>query len=394
MAWLLKTYRRKIFEIIEMGLSGNKAAGLFDGFMVVLIVLNVASVLLETEPGIARIYSHELIAFEAFSLTIFWIEYLLRFWVSVEYRATPDQKGKWLFRLRFMTSPLMIIDFLAIAPSMLFMAGFDFRLLRIFRLLRLFKLMRYSPALASLGSVLYLERRALFATLVIMLGLSAFAATIMYNLERHAQPEVFGTIPDSLWWALSTLTTVGYGDVVPVTGAGRFFGAIVMIFGVGMYALPIGIIASGFANEIHQRDFVIRWGLVASVPLFKGLDANLIQTISKHLHSSVQENKHLVAMKGQRADSMYLIVSGKVIRKNEAGKIILEEGGFFGAKSLMEQQEYTANYITASKCHFFVLDAREFHHLLNENPSLKERIEQSYRDLPHDDFGQAPAPQK
>ncbi|NOZ42888.1 MAG: ion transporter, partial [Alphaproteobacteria bacterium] len=239
---MLKTYRRKLFEVIEMGRGGNRAAVLFDGFMVVLIVFNVISVLVETEPGIARIYSGKLIVFEAFSLAVFCLEYLLRIWVSVEYRSDPDKKGKALFRLRFILSPLMVIDFLAIAPSLMFVTGFDFRLLRIFRLLRLFKLMRYSPALASLGSVLYLERRALFATLVIMLGLSAFAATIMYNLERFAQPEVFGTIPAALWWALSTLTTVGYGDVVPITGAGRFFGAIVMIFGVGMYALPIGII--------------------------------------------------------------------------------------------------------------------------------------------------------
>jgi len=276
-----KTKRRQLFEVIEMGLSGNRAAGLFDGFMVGLIILNVIAVSLETVPGITRIYYQEFIAFEIFSLVIFCVEYVLRIWVSVEYRNEPGNRGKGLFRLHFMASPLMVIDFLAIAPSLLFAFGIDLRLLRIFRLLRLFKLMRYSPALASLGSVLYSERRALLATLIIMLGLSSFAATIMYYLERHIQPEAFGTIPHALWWALATLTTVGYGDIVPLTWAGRLFGGVVMIFGVCMYALPIGIIASGFANEIHQRDFVIRWGLVANVPLFKGLDANLIRTITK-----------------------------------------------------------------------------------------------------------------
>jgi len=389
-----KTRRRKLFEVIEMGLSGDRAAGLFDGFMVGLIILNVIAVSLETVPEIIGQYNREFIAFEIFSLSIFCIEYIMRIWVSVEYRPKPDEKGKAGFRLHFILSPLMVIDFLAIAPSLLFAFGIDLRLLRIFRLLRLFKLMRYSPALTSLGNVLYSERRALIATLVIMLGLSSFAAAIMYYLERDVQPQAFGTIPHALWWALSTLTTVGYGDIVPLTWAGRLFGGIVMIFGVGMYALPIGIIASGFANEIHQRDFVIRWGLVANVPLFKGLEANLIRTISKHLRSSVVEKNKLMAMKGQFADKMYLIVSGKVVRKYGDEEIILEEGGFFGAKSLMERKDFSSNYITKTVCHFFILDAQEFHNLLNDNPTLKQRIEESYRTIPHKDFGQAPAPTK
>ncbi|VAW04682.1 Potassium voltage-gated channel subfamily KQT; possible potassium channel, VIC family [hydrothermal vent metagenome] len=394
MAAIKKTQRRKIFELIEMGLSGNRAAGLFDGFMIWLIILNVVAVSLDTVPEITRQYHHELMIFEIISLVIFTVEYILRIWVSVEYRPRPDEKGKTRFRLAFITSPLMIIDFLAIAPSLMFVFGIDLRLLRIFRLLRLFKLMRYSPALASLGSVLYSERRALLATLIIMLGLSSFAATIMYYLERHIQPEAFGTIPDALWWALATLTTVGYGDIVPVTWGGRLFGGLVMIFGVCMYALPIGIIASGFANEIHQRDFVIRWGLVANVPLFKGLDANLIRTIVKYLRSSVMEKNSLVAIKGHLADKMYLIVSGKVARKDKTGKIILEEGGFFGAKSLMEKENYTANYITESKCHFFILDAREFHHLMDENPTLRQRIEEAYSKIPHKDYGQSCTPKE
>jgi len=393
MGEIQKSGRRKLFEVIEMGLSGSRAASLFDGFMIGLIILNVAAVSVETVPEISADYHHLLMAFEIFSLIIFCGEYFLRIWVSVEYRSNAHEKGNMGFRLRFMTSPLMVIDFLAIAPSLLFALGIDLRLLRIFRLLRLFKLMRYSPALASLGSVLYSERRALLATLIIMLGLSSFAATIMYYMERHVQPEAFGTIPDALWWALATLTTVGYGDIVPVTWAGRIFGGVVMIFGVCMYALPIGIIASGFANEIHQRDFVVRWGLVANVPLFKGLDANLIRTIAKYLRSSVVEKNTIMATKGQMADKIYLIVSGRVMRKFGDNKTILKEGGFFGAKSLMEKEEYKSYYTTASKCHFFILDAREFHHLLDENPTLRHRIEAAYHTTPHADFGQAVAPE-
>ncbi len=389
-----KTHRRRLFEIIEMGLSGNRLASLFDGFMVVLILLNVVAVALETVPTLDRLYGVWFLWFEIFSLLIFCVEYILRIWVAVEHRPRPEAVGKGRFRLRFITSPLMVIDFLAIMPSLLFAAGVDLRLLRIFRLLRLFKLMRYSPALASLGSVLYTERRALIATLIIILGLSSFAATVMYNLERHIQPDVFGTIPNALWWALATLTTVGYGDMVPVTWAGRLFGGIVMIFGVCIYALPIGIIASGFANEIHQRDFVVRWGLVANVPLFQGLDANLIRTITKYLRSSVVEKNNLVVMKGSYADQMYLIVSGKVSRRDGGRVMTLEDGGFFGAQALMEKSRYTSNYVTETECHFFILDGREFHRLMDENPKLRERIEDSYKKSSHCDYGQAAAPEE
>ncbi|PHZ83370.1 cyclic nucleotide-binding protein [Paremcibacter congregatus] len=388
-----KTFRRILFEVIEMGLSSHRAARLFDHFMVGLIVLNVMAVMLDTIPALDAEYGPAFLGFEIFSLGIFTVEYLLRIWVAVEHRAQPEAPGKGRFRLKFMTSPLMVIDFIAIAPSLLFAVGVDLRLLRIFRLLRLFKLMRYSPALASLGSVLYAERRALLATLIIGLGLASFSATVMYNLERNVQPQAFGTIPDALWWALATLTTVGYGDVVPLTAWGRLFGGVVMIFGVCVYALPVGIIASGFANEIHQRDFVIRWGLVANVPLFKGLDAGVIRDIARNLSSRVVEKGYVAATKGSRADKMYLIVSGKVVQRNGGDSIVLEEGGFFGAKSLMEKTTYTANYVTASKCHLFILDGSEFHHLLDENPDLKQRIKDSYRQMPHEDFGQADLPE-
>lgn len=382
--------RRQIFEVIEIGGSGHMVGRFFDVFMVVLILFNVCAVALETVNHLAIRYEKEFLYFEIFSLFVFILEYLMRIWTAVEYRPNPEEAGKYNFRLRFVLSPLMVIDFIAIAPTILFsFAGFDLRFLRVFRFLRLFKLMRYSPALSSLGSVFYEERRALIATLIITLGLALFASSIMYYIERAAQPDAFGNIPSAMWWAFSTLTTIGYGDVVPVTAWGKIFGAVIMILGVGVYALPIGIVASGFANEIHRRDFVIRWGLVANVPLFHGLDATLINTIAKRLRSQAVEPGKLIAYEGENAEKLFLIVSGSIRRRNEDGEYHLKKGAFFGAKSLMERTTFHANYVATSKTKLLVLDAIDFHHLLDHFPSLKERIEQtSSEDETKEDFGQ------
>lgn len=384
-----KRLRRQIFDIIEIGASGHLAGRFFDAFMIILILLNVCAVAIETVEPIGSRFANEFFYFEMFSLTVFVVEYCLRVWTAVEYRAAPNENGKNGFRARFVFSPLMVIDFIAIAPTILFsFVGLDLRFLRVFRLLRLFKLMRYSPALSSLGSVFYAERRALIATLIIMLGLVLIASSIMYYIERVAQPEEFGNIPRAMWWGFATLTTIGYGDVVPMTALGKAFGACIMVLGVGVYALPIGIIASGFANEIHRRDFVIRWGLVANVPLFQGLDANLINTIAKRLRSQVVESGKLIAYEGEKADKLFLIVSGAVRRRNEEGEIHLQKGAFFGAKCLMERTNFHANYVVTEKSQLLVLDAADFHHLLDHYPSLKERLDETYADISDRDFGQ------
>jgi len=381
--------RRHVFEIIEIGGSGHLIGKFFDVFMVILIMLNVAAVAIETIQKIGDKFEQQFLYFEIFSLAIFIVEYLLRIWTCVEYRSQSTGEGNSVFRMKFMLSPLMVIDFIAVAPGLLFsFAGFDLRFLRVFRFLRLFKLMRYSPALSSLGSVIYAERRALIATLIIMLGLALFSSSIMYYLERAMQPEAFGNIPNAMWWAFATLTTIGYGDVVPVTALGKLFGVVIMILGIGVYALPIGIIASGFASEIHRRDFVIRWGLVANVPLFNGLDASLINGIAKRLRSQVVEAGKLIAYEGENAEKLFLIVSGSIRRRDEEGEIFLKKGAFFGAKSLMERTTFHANYIATNKAQLLVLDAVDFHHLLDHYPSLKNRIEETYDENSSDDFGQ------
>jgi voltage-gated potassium channel len=173
-----------------------------------------------------------------------------------------------------MLTPMAIVDLLAILPFFLqSVLGFDSRILRIFRLVRLLKLTRYSPALTIIGAVIMAQRKALVAALLISLCALLLSATILFAVEHEAQPDKFSSIPAAMCWALATLSTVGYGDVLPITVWGRIFGSMTMILGIGMLALPTGVIASGFANEIRKRDFVVNWKLVSSVPLFKELDA-------------------------------------------------------------------------------------------------------------------------
>ncbi|MEK9679967.1 MAG: ion transporter, partial [Rhodospirillaceae bacterium] len=142
-----------------------------------------------------------------------------------------------------------------------------------FRLVRLLKLTRYSPALTNIGAVIVAQRKALVAALLIIVCALLFSATILFAVEHEAQPDKFSSIPAAMWWTLATLSTVGYGDVLPITVWGRIFGSMTMILGIGMLALPTGVIATGFANEIRKRDFVVNWKLVSSVPLFTELDA-------------------------------------------------------------------------------------------------------------------------
>ena len=270
MATLKPTFRRRTYDFLEMGSFGSLAGSVFEGFMVALIIANVTAVALETVDSLWEQYANAFDTFELVSIIIFSIEFLVRLWASVE--RSDNNSSNFMSRLRFIFQPMSIVDLLAILPFYLVLfAAPDLRFLRIFRLLRLLKLVRYSPAMSSLTRVIYAERRALFAALIIMLGLVFFAASFMYFIEKDAQPQVFGNIPQATWWALTTLTTVGYGDVVPITVYGKILGGAVMIFGLAFYAIPIGIIASGFSDEIHRREFVVPDAIIAKSGIFQDM---------------------------------------------------------------------------------------------------------------------------
>ncbi|HEX5380976.1 MAG TPA: ion transporter [Acinetobacter sp.] len=220
-------------------------------FLIGLIMSNAAAVLLESVHQYYVRYETFFYYFELFSIFIFTVEYILRFWAVAE---SDSFESAWKNRLHWVKSGGAIIDLLAILPAYLnFFVHFDLRFLRIVRLLRLLKLTRYFVSLQILLRVIEREKGSFQAVIFILVIMIIMAAAGVYLIESRVQPDVFSSIPASMWWAVVTLTTVGYGDVTPVTPLGRFLGALITILGVGLAALPAGILANGLANELELR---------------------------------------------------------------------------------------------------------------------------------------------
>ena len=240
-------------------------------------------------PEIGARYAFGFAAIEIFSLVVFSVEYALRLWVAVEH-GPHRHLNALRARLKYALSPSGVIDLIAVLPFWFALVlPDDLRLLVVFRIVRFFKIARYSPAMRSLLDVLYRERRALFGCLVITLGSALVAAALMHLVEGKVQPDKLGTIPDALWWSIVTIGTIGYGDVVPVTALGKFIATATIFAGLIMMALPIGIIATAFAEQIHRRDFIVTWSMIARVPLFAELDAAAISDIMELLRAQVVE---------------------------------------------------------------------------------------------------------
>ncbi len=372
-AW--RRWRRKVHDILEVGGDANPAAHAVTGFIVVLIVLNAIAFAAETVSSLAARYHDYFQAFNVFSVAVFTIEYALRVWSCVEIpmlsRMTP-----WRARLKFATRPMMIIDLLAFAPWYLhWFVPIDLRVLRVFRLFRLLKLVRYSPALQTLGRVLADEYRALLGALLIMLVLLLFASTGIYFLERTAQPNTFDSIPSAAWWALATLTTVGYGDLVPITPLGKVLGGVVMLLGVGMFALPIAIIATGFSQEANRHQFVVTWSMVARVPLFATMDQSEIAEITKLLYTRNYMPGVPMVRTGDAGDGMYLIASGEAQVDIGAGKHRLLKGGdFFGEMALLEHRRHKHDVVARTRCRVYVLDSQSLARLTRRHPEILSRI--------------------
>jgi voltage-gated potassium channel len=226
----------------------------------------------------------------------------------------------------------------------------------------------------SLLDVLYRERRALFGCLVITLGTALVAAALMHLAEGRVQPDKLGTIPDALWWAIVTLGTIGYGDVVPVTALGKLIATGTIFLGLMMIALPVGIIATAFAEQIHRRDFVVTWAMIARVPLFAELDAAEITDIMELLRAQVAEAGQVVVRAGEPARSMYFIASGEVEIAVRHERLRLGVGQFFGEVAVLRRARRSATVTALSRTSLLVLDAQDLHALMQRDPRVAGRI--------------------
>ncbi|MDB5088642.1 MAG: ion transporter [Mucilaginibacter sp.] len=251
------TYRalkRKVHLLLDPTDGGTSWDRIVNGIIVSLILLNLLAVCLETVESLYHVYRFWFNNFELFSIIIFTIEYLLRVWSCTGIKKYRHPiKG----RLRYITSPGALVDLASILPFYLPLSGLDLRSLRslrMIRFMRFFKLGRFLNASRVIRRVFSSKKEELMISMLLVVTLILVAATVMYFVEHDAQPDKFSSIPETMWWSVATLTTVGYGDVYPITGIGKTLTACISILGIGMFALPAGILASGFSEEFKRKE--------------------------------------------------------------------------------------------------------------------------------------------
>jgi voltage-gated potassium channel len=249
----LTAFRLTTFNILYGNTDKSKLAKYVNMFLISLIVTNIIAVIFESDPVLGKTYKNEFYYFELISITIFTIEYLARIWAAPE-KAEYFEISPIKARIKYFFSPMAIIDLLAILPFFISLFIFiDLRYLRLLRVLRLLKLSHHFKGFNIFLTVIEKEIKSIMAAIMVMFFLIVIAASLMYTLESKAQPEVFGSILHSLWWSVVTMTTVGYGDVTPITTAGKVVSTFIMLVGVGLVALPAGMLAARFGEELKDR---------------------------------------------------------------------------------------------------------------------------------------------
>jgi len=370
-----ESYKRALYEVLEDTGKRKLAARSLRHVLVFLILVNIVLAVLETVPEIRDFLGTHLRLVQLGSGFVFLVEYILRLYVA-DLHPPLRRYGPFWSRLRYAVQPDAVVDLIGALPLLfvLFLPNQAVTIVVILRLMRFLKLARYSPALRSLISAVVGERKALLGSTMIIAGVILMSATLMYLIEHDDQPEKFRSILHGIYWAITTVTTVGYGDVVPVSNLGKMVGSFVMLMGYGLIALPVGIIASAFAREIHSRDFVVTWSMVARVPLFEDLKAAEIAEVAKLLQAQSVKKGINIADRGDIADKMYFIADGEVAIKLEHDTVYLGEGNFFGELALINQTRRTATVTAYSDCQLLVLEADALRQLMDRDAALAKKI--------------------
>ncbi len=372
---LVTMLRRAVYEVIEPGAKATPAARVFSYCSIAAILISVTGAVGSTMTSFSDATRTALWGVEYLTGAFFVVEYALRLWTAAEHPLFGRHGGERAVR-RYAATPPMVLDAMGLVPLVLMLlVPMASSAILMFQVLRFFRLARYSPGLATVGRVLMSEWRALMATGMVGVGMLLLAATTMYLLEREIQPDHFGSIPQAMYWAIVTLATVGYGDVVPVTVAGKIATGGVIIGGLIFFALPIAIIASSFLAEMRRRDFNINYGMVARVPLFSTLAAIDVAELCSCLKARRVPREAVIVRKGDAGESMFFIARGEVDVLIPGGAVTLREGDFFGEIAVVGRTMRTATVIARRGCDLLVLDSVDLLKLTEANPDVQTRLD-------------------
>ena len=332
-----------------MNSSNNKSKALFDKFIGALIFLNILHQVISSMDltEYQSMLSYGEIFFQI-SMVIFLVELL--------YRLIDER------RLGFLNTMdgLVLINYFLIGIL-------DLRIFRLFRFFDIFSKTRILLPSNTLFKTIHVQRHSLLGSLFLVLSVLLLFSTIMYFVEREAQPEKFGSIPLAIWWGMETLTTVGYGDVHPITPLGKVLGTLTMLLGIGMFALPAAILGSAYYEEMQKRNFLVTFEAILEVPLFEELPIKALSKINEKLDAVLLPPNEAVFEKGEEADSMYIIESGRA-RVELENPIVLEPGDYFGEMGLINNNPRNATITTLEEVKLLQLKKEDLEELFDEHP--------------------------
>lgn len=373
--------RRRFYEILEGDDSRDRIGKFVHYLLITLICVSVFTAIMVTDRHFLPEWGPLVFVGSIVIFVVFTLEYILRIWVAVE---DPRRKGMSALRARFdyILSFSGVIDLIAVLPFILVhLLHIDLRAFAMLRLLRFLKLLRYSTGIMALAEAIVGERQTLLACLVVLMSVVTVSATVMYEIEGPVQPQFFGSIPLAMWWAMETVTTVGYGDMIPSTPAGRMIGGVTMIMGLIVLALPVAVVATSFAEVIRRRGFVVNWATLARIPLFADLEAPALAEVLSVVRAQTYDAGNLVLRIGDDASGLYVIATGDVECGHNGGRIHLGDGDAFGGPLPFGGPSAPEAVRATTRVRMLVMPPRDLASLMERHPELAARIRRLASDM-------------
>lgn len=363
--------RNKVFRTLAPVRDPSAAKRPVAFVLTLTIVLSTIATMVLTVPERNPAWDKPLERLLTCLFLLFSLEFLLRVWIAPLADPTRPLRAIRRYLWSFLGALDLLVPFIYWLSRFFPMPDWAPMLVTLFSM---FKFARLVPGLAVFTTVFKNEGRSLLSGLLLLIVLLVVTSGIMFILENPAQPEIFRSVPRTLWWGIVTIASVGYGDMTPATPIGRLVAGILMLLGIAVFAVPAGILATGFAKELRKRDFMVTWQTVAKMPLFSGLDASRIASIARLLTSDIIPPDTVIVRKGDQAEAMFFILQGEVEVQVSPNPVRLRGGQYFGEIALLKDTERTATVISTTEVHLLVLDVSDFRRLMKEHPEIKAAI--------------------